>query len=75
MSLAEKKIELLQIVVNADEEMTGKLIEFAYSLQNDFHPSTEAVAFYEKRRDEFFASGEKGLTKEESLSKLRELLK
>ncbi len=29
MSFAEKKVELFQIVASADEELTGKLIEFA----------------------------------------------
>ena len=29
MGFAEKKVELFQIVANADEELTGKLIAFA----------------------------------------------
>lgn len=32
MNFAEKKVELFQIVADADEELTGKLIEFARQL-------------------------------------------
>jgi hypothetical protein len=70
MSFAEKKLELFRIVADADEELTGKLIAFAISLQKTHQPSAEEVAFYEKRSEEFMASGEKGLTKEESLALL-----
>ena len=59
------------MVADAGEELTGKLIEFAVSLQKTHEPSAEEVAFYEKRSDKFIASGDKGLTKEESLQLLR----
>lgn len=71
MGFAEKKLELFRIVADADEELTGKLIEFAISLQKFPEPSPEEVAFYEKRSEAFIASGEKGLTKEESLDLLK----
>lgn len=75
MGFAEKKVELFRIVADADEELTGKLIEFAHSLKKDCQPSAEMVAFYEKRSQDFSSAAEKGLSKEESLTKLRELLK
>ena len=70
-----KKVELFKIVANADEETTSKLIEYANWLQKGVQPTADEVAFYEKRSEDVFASGEKGFTKEESLTMLRQLLK
>ena len=71
MSFAEKKVERLKIVADADEKLSGRLTEFAISLQKISNPSAEEVTFYEKRSEAFIASGEIGLTKEESLELLR----
>ncbi len=76
MGFAEQKVELLKIIAEADEEKTGKLIEFAYQLENKSHTfSEEEIAMFEKRADDFFASGDKGYTAEESLALLRERIK
>ena len=75
MSFAEKKLELIKIVTEADEDTTAKLIEFANWLQKGTEPSSEDVIHFEQKRDDFFASGEKGLSKDESLALLRDQLK
>lgn len=74
MGLPEQTKELLQIVGNADEEAMGKIIAFARRLTGEEASAEEAVKRYEKRAADFFASGEKGLSKEESLEQLRRLL-
>ncbi len=72
MGLAERKIELLEIVVNADEETTGKLIALAQQLANEKYKfSDEEIAKFEKTRDDFFASGEKGYSVEEAHAMIR----
>jgi hypothetical protein len=72
MGLAERKIELLEIVVNADEETTGKLIALAQQLANEKYKfSDEEIAKFEKTRDDFFASGEKGYSVEEAHAIIR----
>ena len=54
MGFAEKKVELFQIVANADEEMTGKLIEFAYQLKNKSPKFTpEELAKFHATRDKY----------------------
>lgn len=76
MSLAEQKKELLRIVNEADEEFMGKLIAFAKRLTTgDEDTPEEVIKAYEKRTRDFFESGEKGFSKEESLAQLRNLLK
>jgi hypothetical protein len=75
MGFAEKKVELFQIVANADEATTSKLIEFAYSIQGQQQPSAKTISEYEKRSEDVLASGEAGITKEESLQLLRTLIK
>lgn len=72
MSLAEQKVELLKLVVDADEETTGKLIEFVHQLANrNYKFSDEEIAMIEKSRDDFFASGDKGYTVEEAHTMIR----
>lgn len=76
MSISEQKLELLRIVVNADEETTAKLIAFTQELANMGQKfSDDEIAFFEKRMNDFFASGEKGITAEDSIKRLREKLK
>jgi hypothetical protein len=72
MSIAEQKIELLKFVVEADAETTGKLIELTHQLRNKkYEFSDEEIAKFEKIRDDFFASGEKGYSVEEAHTKIR----
>jgi hypothetical protein len=76
MGLAERKMELLEIVVNADEETTGKLIALAHQLTNEKYKfSDEEIAKFEKTRDDFFASGEKGYSVEEAHDMIRNKLR
>jgi hypothetical protein len=76
MGFAEKKVELLKIVADADEELTGKLIEFAKQQKSlEINITEEDAKKYEKRIDDFIKSGEKGYTSDESLEMLRKKLK
>ena len=75
MGFAEKKVELFQIVANADEELTDKLLTYASTIREKYQPSAETVAAYEKRGQDIVASGEKGFTREESMQMLRSLIK
>ena len=75
MSLAEQKVALMELVVNADAETTDVLLSFAQHLTGEpVPPSPEVVAAYEKRADDFYASGEKGISAEESIARLRQML-
>jgi hypothetical protein len=76
MGFAEKKVELLKIVADADEELTGKLIEFAKQQKSlEINIAEEDAKKYEKRIDDFIKSGKKGYTSDESLEMLRKKLK
>ena len=75
MGFAEKKVELFQIVANADEELTDKLLTYASTIREKYQPSDETVAAYEKRGQDIVASGEIGFTREESMQMLRSLIK
>lgn len=72
MNVAEQKIELLKFVVEADAETTGKLIELTHQLQNEqYEFSDEEIKKFEKTRNDFFASGEKGYSIEEAHTMIR----
>lgn len=76
MSIAEQKVELVKLIVEADEETTGKLIELAHQLsQKTYKFSDEEIAMFEKTRDDFFASGKKGYTIEEAHTMIRNRIK
>lgn len=76
MSIAEQKMKLMEFLVNANDEITGELIEFTQRLSSgSYIPSKADVEKYEKRVKDFESSGEKGLTKEKSLAQLRAKLK
>ncbi len=76
MVYAEQKIELFQIVVNADEKLTGLLRELAdHYNQGSPKLSDKEIAEFEKTRNDFFASGEKGYTVEEAHTMIRNRLK
>ncbi len=67
MGFAEKKVELFQMVANADEKLTGVLIEIANQYNQNISTFTEdEIKDFEKRRDDFFTSGEKGYTVEQA---------
>ncbi len=75
MGFAEKKVELFQIVADADEEMTGKLIEFARQLQGKSEKfSAEELAEFNRRRDEYLKNPEMGISMEASMAQIRNQL-
>lgn len=72
MGFAEKKVELFRIVADADEEMTGKLIEFANQLRSrSAHFTQEERAEFERRSEEFRKNPGAGIPMEESIARLR----
>lgn len=73
MGFAEKKAELLRIAETADEETTGKLIDFYHQLLPNAELD-EATALYEKRIDDFITSGEKGISGNEMVARLKKML-
>jgi len=76
MGFAEKKVELFQIVANADEEMTGKLIEFAYQLRSKTENFTqEELLEWERRSEEYTKNPAVGIPMKESIARLRSNLK
>lgn len=76
MSISEQKLQLVRFVVDADEETTEKLIAFAQELSTKGYKfSEQEVSFFEERMNEFFKSGDAGITAEESIERLREKLK
>ncbi|NTS39632.1 hypothetical protein HRG84_01840 [Flavisolibacter sp. BT320] len=76
MSIAEKKMRVMELLVNANDEITGELMEFAERLtSNEYVFSEDDVKKFEARLKAFEESGEKGLTAEESLAQLKALLK
>jgi hypothetical protein len=76
MGLADRKIELLEIVVNADEEMTGKLIEFANELAKKQHRFTkEELEKFHTSRQAYIDNPEDSLTLEDAHIYIRSLKK
>jgi hypothetical protein len=76
MDLAEKKIQLLEIVVNADEEMTGKLIEFANTLtKREEKFAKEELEKFHASRQSYLTNPEHSLTLEEAHTYIRSLKK
>lgn len=75
MSIAEQKMELVKWIVTADDESIDRLVRFTKQLGNKDFIAEEEVRFYEKRSDDFIVSGEKGFSKDESLSQLRKQMK
>ena len=72
MILTEKKQVLLEIIEDADEKLTGLLLALANEYNDaDQSYSEEELAFFEKRREAFFKSGEKGYTVEEAHERIR----
>lgn len=74
MDFAEKKIELFEIVVNADEEMTGKLIEFAKQLKKEQSGfSKEELEKFHATRQKYLSSSDKTILLEDAHAYIRSL--
>lgn len=76
MSLAEKKEVLLHIVEQADDKLAGLLIALANEYNtSDYQFTEDDIKKFEKRREDFFNSGGKGYSTEDSIARLRNKLK
>lgn len=74
MGFTEKKAELLRIVESADEETTGKLIDFYHNLaQPEF--SNEDLFEFDRRSKEHASNPETAIPWEESMARIRNKLK
>lgn len=74
MGLAEKKIELLEIVVNADEETTGKLIELANELSKKQYKFTkEELEKFHASRQAYINNPDNSLSLEDAHAYIRSL--
>jgi hypothetical protein len=74
MGFAEKKIELLKIVADADEELTGKLIEFARELnKSKSRFSDEELAKFHATRDKYMTPAPKTILLEDAHAYIRSL--
>lgn len=76
MGFAEKKEIIMEIVRNADDKLLGLIIALANEYNHqEYQFSEEEIKKFKESRDEFYASGKKGFTVEESLKRLKEKLK
>jgi hypothetical protein len=74
MSLAEKKAELFQIVSDADEELTGKLIDFAKKLNDKAQKFTEKeLAMFHATRQKYLSPDNKTISLEDAHAYIRSL--
>jgi hypothetical protein len=74
MGFAEKKVELLKIVADADEELTGKLIEFAKELnKSNFNFTKEELAKFHATRNKYLVSNNKTILLEDAHAYIRSL--
>ena len=74
MGLAEKKIEFLEIVVNADEETTGKLIELANELSKKQYKFTkEELEKFHTSRQAYINNPDNSLSLEDAHAYIRSL--
>jgi len=74
MGFAEKKVELLKIVADADEELTGRLIEIAkeWKSSENSYTNEELEKFHATRKK--YESGEhKTITMEDAHAYIRSL--
>lgn len=76
MSTLEKKKAVLEIVESADDKLIGLILALANEYNNSAYLITETdLKKFEKRREDFFSSGEKGYSMEDSIKRLRNKLK
>lgn len=74
MGFAEKKLELFKLVSDADEEMTGKLIEFAKQLKEEnARFSKEELEKFHKTRQKYLSSLGKTILLEDAHAYIRSL--
>jgi len=74
MGFAEKKVELFQIVAEADEETTGELIEFAEQLKGEQSGfSKEELEKFHATRQKCLSSSEKTILLEDAHAYIRSL--
>lgn len=74
MSLAEQKVELMQLVVSADEEATGKLIALAKQLvKPNLRFTPEELAGFHATRQKYLASENRTILLEDAHAYIRNL--
>lgn len=73
MGFAEKKVELLKIVADADEETTGRLIEFANQIRNSSNYSDEELQKFHATRKKYQNSSEPTISMEDAHAYIRSL--
>lgn len=76
MGFAEQKLQLLQIVMNANEETTGRLFELVSRIQPSGRKfSFEELEKFHASRQQYLQNPETGLTLEEAHAQIRRLKK
>jgi hypothetical protein len=74
MGFAEKKVELFKLVSEADEEMTGKLIEIAKQLKGESSRfSKEELEKFHKTRQKYSSTSGKTILLEDAHAYIRGL--
>ncbi len=76
MSTAEKKLEMVKILLDANDELTERAFSmFQEITRTESKFSKDEILMFQKIRDEFIASGEKGYTVEEAHLQIRKAKK
>lgn len=73
MSTAEKKIELLRLVVDADEELTNRLIAVAKGEDRSAKFSAEDLQKFHASREQYHQNPETGMSLEDTHAYIRSL--
>lgn len=74
MGFAEKKVELFKLVTEADEEMTGKLIEFAKQLKGEQSRfSDDELEKFHKTRQKYSSPSDKTILLEDAHAYIRSI--
>lgn len=73
MGFAEQKVELFRIVSEADEEMTGKLIDFARSLEGKAQFTDEELKKFHESREQYLQHPETAMLMEDAHEFIRSL--
>jgi len=72
MNIAEQKVALVKMLLEADDETTNQLFQLMLEGNNRTQKfSDKEIKTFEKSRDDFFASGKKGYSVEEVHSFIR----
>lgn len=76
MSIAEQKVALARMLLEADDETINQLFQLMLEGNNRIQKfSDQEIEMFEKNRDDFFASGKKGFSVEETHSSIRNRIK